>query len=652
MELTIYTKAGVVELTEDQIKGEEERINNNIKKAREYKADVDAMHRKIDLFYSGRYLDAIKANEAWREIPSYNILANVHSVMYNNQANRKFDCKLTPSIGNPEIAAVVNFLNNLTRATWEHVDMETVINNSIYDACEFGTGITYVGIANETLPLLCENGSIKRSIRAINIPPTQFLVNESASSIKEASFCCTLSATTVANAYGMFNNATEVERLKSVFGHSAMSEEELKRALLYDNANSYSSQSDAEEFGNVLDRNYDDMKGQVLYQSYYELVGPERQLMISYMIEKKLIRRVVMPNINRFPFVAHYERKANGSFWGVSSMYDVIGIQKAITKLDSIMATYAVKADKPLTIVNTAAGLPLNDIFNKLKTPDAIVEVNSDNINNAIAHVLPPEIPSTVMLFRDTLVNSAYEMVNVNDFTRGNNKVTGAKTGAMEIQNANATATDSIRLENLRKYTKEVYELFVYQIKNILVETNLNRLKTGAIADDSFLYDTAGVALENIQQIDFSEFDKQMLMQIERVMRIETKQKTVRTPEQERQVVLEMLKVQAQMKDALPVPLITAQEAIEILDLPNKEQILSRIRQETFERAEKSKVGGVNAVAEVLLSGLSRQKGTLAMAALTSDNLTKAFDAGSKRSEPGGANPTAQKKPAPTKPKR
>lgn len=646
MDLTVYAKAGVVELDEELLKMEEERINNNIKKAREYKAEVDAMHRKIDLFYSGRYLDAIKANEAWREIPSYNILANIHSVMYNNQSNRKFDCSLKPALGNPEIAAVVNFLNNLTRRTWEYIDMETVVNNSIYDACEFGTAITYVGIANETLPLICENGSIGRSIRALNIPPTQFITNESANSIKEAAFCCTMSATSVANAYMMFNNPEEIERLKAVFGHTNMTEDELKRALLYDNANAYSSQADAEEFGQVLERNYDDMKGQVLYQCYYELVGPERQLMITYIIEKKIIRRVVMPNMNRFPFVAQYERKANGSFWGVSSMHDVIGIQKSITKLDSIMATYAVKADKPLTIINTAAGIPLADVFTKLKTPDAILEINSDNINNAIAHVTPPEIPVTVMGFRETLVASAYEMVNVNDFTRGNNAVSGTKTGAMEIQNANATATDSIRLENLRQYQRELYELFVYQIKNILIETNLKRLKTGAIADDSFLADSAGIMLQNIQQVDFSEFDKQLLMEIDRAMKIEVKQKTVRTPEQERQVVMELIKFQAQAADQLPVPLITAQEAIEILDLPNKDEILSRIRQATFERAQVNQQEGINAVANVLLSGLSRQKGTLAMSALTSGNLNKAFNAGMNGAKPGGKKPGG-KKPAP-----
>lgn len=618
---------GIILLDEDTLKAEETRLQSNIDAAKVTKKAMNEKFRLIDLFYSSRHMDSIKSTEPFREFPSYNIVHNVHSVMFNNAINKLFEVRVKPTVGNPDVAAFAMMVDNMVQTLATDIKTERTIKNSTSHAFEFGTGITYTGIIDAPMPFLFEGGSISRTIKHTNIIPTQFLVDNACENIQDALFCMTSSMADAMFLFNTFNNPEEFEILKEILGIDPKINDmaEIERILLFDQGKAKESTGDADDKGQIFERDYKDRKGVYLYQVYYEKVGIAKDLMITYMVEKKIVRRVLMKEFSRYPFDIQYDIKVPHSFWGNTIMVDVVSMMKVIMKMDSIMAMWGVKFDKPITVVANKGGMiPGEDIFTAEDNPGSVIMLDGDNVSNMITHLLPPEIPQTLLAYRQLLVESCYEMTNVNDFTRGNTKVTGAKTGAFDTMAANSTATDSVRLEGLRQYTEDLYETILHSLIYVLKTTNLKRLKTGVIPNDSFMYDSLGIPLQNVQTIDFSEFDKAFFENIERFLRLEVKQKLTRTPEQEAQVYIKLAEIQAQMGDQLPVPLITGWELVEGTHLPNSQAIQSRIRQQTLGQNAATQASGVKAVVETLLYGLT----TGDTGAMTTDSLMGAYDTG------------------------
>lgn len=622
---------GVIQLDETQLELEEARLLANIKSAKSYKEEINKDFRTIDLFYSSRYVKLMKNNEPWREIPTSNIMKSIHSVQFNNLSKRKWSGKITPVLGNPALNAMSVLVNSIFQNVLESVDVTSKINNAINDGILYGTSITYVGYNDNPFPVLFEGGDVKKNLQVININPTQFLINESATDIANALFCCTLSRINVSEALKTFNNPDELEKLYTLFEMESMSDEEKLFATKYSSSGAIKTQGDLTDFGQVYDRDYENQVGNLLYQVYYELVNNngKNELHTYYMIEKKIIRYTVSSQ-TKFPFAVFRSTRLPQSFWGQSDMLDIASIQKMIVKLDAIIGVWTIKFDKPLTIVSTKFNIPTANLAKDLGAMGGILQVNTDNPSNVLTHVVPPALPDTLILWRRELKAQAYEQSNVNQFTMGANKNTGVKTGAATIQQDNSVSTDSVRIDNLRAYTKDLYKLILDATLEIINGLNFKKLKAITVPNDSYFFTEGGKALQNVQKFELKDFDKEVIKRFPLFMRLQMDQRLEKSPEQVTAEVKELITMQAQGGANFKTPLITEIEALELLDLPNRKQIVGRMAQERIMNASGSKQKGFKAIVDIINSSQSSAPDTLDPANLTADNMEKAYDSGQK----------------------
>ena len=92
---------------------------------------------------------------------------------------------------------------------------------------------------------------------------------------------------------------------------------------------------------------------------------------------------------------------------------------------------------------------------------------------------------------------------------------------------------------------------------------------------------------------------------------------------------MNILTMQAQMGEALGgIQLVTPEEVVEFIDLPNKDRLISRIRQQTLQGNREAIKAGVGAVTDVMASAASPEPDTIDPAAVNPEVLTDAFMAG------------------------
>lgn len=168
------------------------------------------------------------------------------------------------------------------------------------------------------------------------------------------------------------------------------------------------------------------------------------------------VSKDIQPNI--IPFVPLYDEEIPNNFWGISRCYKVLSLVLALNQLDSTEATAYFKNQNPTEFINALAGLNVPEYQRKRNNPDAAFTVNCDP-RNVQSYAQRPDIPNSIDMFRQYLIQSIQQVSGVDNIYQGRNFGSIQTTGGVNSALDRATMRDTNRIRKIDKFIKKELEI-------------------------------------------------------------------------------------------------------------------------------------------------------------------------------------------------
>lgn len=220
----------------------------------------------------------------------------------------------------------------------------------------------------------------------------------------------------------------------------------------------------------ILDKAKQSAKGVVTFLTCYKrvlrvkpdpltgMLRPTPSVDIVYMAGRNIldVSKDIQPAI--IPFVPLYDDKVPNNFWGISKCYKVLSMVLTLNQIDSTEATAYFKNQNPSEFINAMSGLNVSDYQNKKENPDAAFTVNCDP-SAVQAYAERPELPKTIDLFRQYLIEMIQNVSGVDSAYLGRNYGSIQTTGGVSQAIDRATMRDSTRIKSIDKFIRRELEI-------------------------------------------------------------------------------------------------------------------------------------------------------------------------------------------------
>lgn len=327
---------------------------------------------------------------------------------------------------------------------------------------------------------------------------------------------------------------------------------------------------------------------------YFRRNFEDKVVDVYFVMGKDIIIAKTTIKCTELPFAILKEHFVEQSFLGKSSVMLAIPYIKQKMIIDATAQNTVLLSKSPVYLVPKTSGI----------SPNALLDIDGNNAPKVVfTNSNPTEsavmldrgsITQDTLMWRQNIESDLQKVVGINDAQSGygfGSATNGAAVNAM-VQQATIRENDS--LVEINKY--------LVRTTNILIQLVKNNLFNNAPEKEEAFINQNGELVEGKKnkrvtvRIDnpnpdrdkkdnylFYEFSKRDLMSIDLDINVNVETLRVTKKEQQKQELFTLM--QWSMQYQSNEPLVTAEELIETLNLPNKGQVLSRLNQGKMQAA-------------------------------------------------------------------
>lgn len=514
-----------------------ESLRNKYEIAKSYYAPI---HRKMKL------LDAVDRGDLWKalktKLPPYQILPDTNFVAYvkSNLLASIYTVVKSAEVmpASEKDKEIITQLNVALECIWNISDVGEFQMLAGERAALSNIGITQVGWS-EDIAMGKDDTFIKGNVVLKNINPMKFMRDPFAPSLEEAGFCVT---------YDHYH--------KSVFLRNKNYKEAFKEYLDKQKIN---ETTPIPEFDT-------EAKSGKANEDYYTLftfwlkndnggIDEIHTVNLEHILFKK---EDIVPNA--FPFAPLYCNNPGEHLTGISECHKVFANNVAFNLMDSIALTAEYKNQRPPKFISSASGLNIQSFAKHGDEADRTFIVDR-NPKDAVYYHQFPQVSPQLSYLKQGLQQGIEQITGIDGRYTGRDTGSVITTGGMEEMLNRVTVTDTPKIRNYEKYTKQLTKLIL-----------LNFLEFAP--KRKFYYKDPNATRWQSVDVDFPKLDAETLFNYKINISSElpnNKQRIAQTAN------MLMEKQMQYRKEGGNVELITEEEWLMFQDLPNKEYMLERM---------------------------------------------------------------------------
>lgn len=436
----------------------------------------------------------------------------------------------------------IDALQKVYKKEWERMNLDQLVRESIRTSAVVRE--SYVHITLNPNKIIGGNGNkILGCLEAYNIDPSQIFIDPTARKFNDARYIF------VTGRISREEAEKEYPKLKALNEQGDLYTPQDRGEIYYDN--DYDTEQD--DVYTVL--NY--------YGKTKE--GIERVKIINGV----LVYQKIMKGLTTIPVAQMRWKKAAQSCYGLSLMDEVLALQKAITSIESAITNTALAYAAPSMMVRKGCGLDPKVVAKSNGAPGVVYAVDGD-LSNAMKPVVVPKIEESILNIKsdyqiqiDKITGNSQQFLG--DIGTAGNTSSGAK---MAVDRAKIIEIDI--LKNIAEFVEDLTNITLNYLKLIYPGEKLN---TYDGKDES--------GKHKFMQVEVPETSKLDNLQYKYYIELETK--TPFSKERQKELLLEIYQLERQYDT--PIKTITLSDIIKNSDLENKDEIIARFNNLTFQDA-------------------------------------------------------------------
>lgn len=547
-------------------------ILENFRKAKNKRQSKDSTWTELDAFDRNNQWDLNNA-PAWLPKPVTNY---IHLVKYTKRASFAVEnpvAKLRPV--SPAGVERVRMLNKAYEDTFDRIKARKVIRENIETAKLLGTAIahTYWNEFKEGrmgTTILGDDGfHYKGEIGIKEIEPSTFFPDPNAFSIDECDFII----------------IRERKPLSWIKANPKF------RSKLDEKQDVDSSSPD--ERGEIYLRDYDsntDQERLVDFISYYEREANKEggyTYTVTYMANGKVLLDKQPLKPNRYPFSILYDFRQRQDFWGMSTCEFILDNQKIINKIESIITMLGILLQNPQKVVSKESGINPRTVAKFGNAPQQVYEAAGDP-SKAIYYVPTPNIPPVLLSLLEQAKANIREITGLTESYMGQNVGSLQTSSGVQALIDRATMRDRDQMYDIELYIEDLTKLIIDFMTTYYEEERLARI----------LDPSSGEVVEFVPFVG-TEF-KDLAYDVA----VDVSSKAPVTRMREIQEAKELLNLQGQYGNNYQVPVITPQEAIEMMNLVHGDRIIERMNMDELTNKTEQAMQVAQMMSEAMSNGV------------------------------------------------
>ena len=439
----------------------------------------------------------------------------------------------------------VEAIAEVYKREWKRMDLDDIVR-----ACIRGSAIVrefYCHIVLDPSKSIGGGGSKNLGrLEAYAIEPAKIYIDPNARSLKDARYMFVIGRISKEEALEKYD---KLRRAKDMSGSFQYDTPEVRGEVYYDN--DYTTEQ--EDVFTIL--------------TYY---GKEKGKIKRVTLVNNIIVNEKVMNLTKFPVSQMRWKKAAESCYGLSLMDEVLCLQKAITSIESAITNTAMSYAAPSMMVRKGCGVDPKAVAKANGAPGVVYSVEG-NLDNAIRPVIPPKIQQEILNIKTDFQNQIDKITGNSSQFLGDIGSAGNTSSGTEMAIERAKIIEIDVLNNIREFIEDVAETIVEFVSQIYAGETIT-YNDGKKADGG--YDFKSVEMPQQEQLQQAEYKYY----------IELETKTPYSKERQKQLLLEIYQLERQYDT--PVKTITVSDIIKNTDLENKDVIISRFNQLTFQDAQ------------------------------------------------------------------
>lgn len=296
--------------------------------------------------------------------------------------------------------------------------------------------------------------------------------------------------------------------------------------------------------------------GAVEILSLYRVMD-DGKVTVYYVMDRKYIIGSKNLSIPYLPFAILKEHSIPSQFIGMSSVRLALPYIKQKHILDSCFTTIALSQKSPTYLISQQSQIEGQDILQwTIGNASGSAVVTQADVNNSVGMVPTPVIHTDSLNYRNILDVEISKAANVTDI---NNNMASKISGAA-VQNAvtQSTIKENTSITELERYLVRIVKIIMSYLKHKL-PNNRNKVLS---------FRTKGGELQELTKDEFSKLEADVFIDAA----------LLRTSKQETQKQDLMTLLQMQMQYLGKADYITFEDIVEKFNLPNKRDVIERIR--------------------------------------------------------------------------
>jgi len=326
-----------------------------------------------------------------------------------------------------------------------------------------------------------------------------------------------------------------------------------------------------------------------IFRKNYNEKEKKSTVTIDFVAYGKFVIASTTWNISMLPFAILKERSVGGKFLGISSVMLALGKIKELHLVDTVIAQSVLEQQGTTWLTLITAGVNRQAFLdNKINQNTTVQEVHTGDLQNTIVAVPNVPIDPSLLVVKNSILADIDRLSSATDLINGvtNSSITGAAVRNKEEQ---ATIKENTSVIELKKYLVRFSSIVIEFMKN-------NWFKTADKGESSLWLRYPNSSKDRgSDKFTFFEFKKEDLKYI--VADIDINCTLLRSSKKEKQIqdLMMLYQIGLQYKGTIE-PVVTIEEIIDVLNIPNKDIILDRLKESSQETKLRRAVTLVNQV--------------------------------------------------------
>lgn len=551
---------------------ESSKIMEKFQRAKTKRQLKDPLWQELDAYDRNQQWD-LKSAPAWLPKPVTNF---VHLVKYVKRAALSMENptgKLRPV--SPAGIEGVKTLDKGFQYTWERIKARKVVRQNIETAKLLGTAVAHVYWQEEkegrfgTTVQGDKGYQFEGEIGVKELDITSFFPDPNAFTIEDCEYICTVVRKPLA---WLKKNP----KFKGNFPINVINSEE--------------SDNNPSERGEIYLRDYTtETKGIVDFLSFYEKEPNDEggfNYYVSYLANGVALGEREQLRPNRYPFAILYDYPQRQDFWGMSTCQFILDNQRIINKVESIITMIGTLMQNPQKVVSRSSGINPDEMATYGNLP-GMTWVSNENPSQSVHYIQPPQIPTVLFNLLENAKANIREITGLNEAYMGQNVGSLQTSSGVHSLIERATMRDRDQMYDIELYIEDLTNLIIDFMVEYYEEERMIRVM--GERPDEFMF-------ESFLGAEFKDIDYDIF--------IDVSAKAPITRMRESNEAKELLNMQGQYGGQFGTAIITPQEAIEMMDIANKDHIIKRMNIEEMTNKTEQAMQVATMMAEAMSQGV------------------------------------------------